>query len=151
VDVTVGLVNPQYVEIRAGLKPGDQVIYAGYETLRDGDPVVAAEWGPNGAVSVPPATGVAPAGVCYTCKMHPDVKSDHPGTCPNCGMTLSRQKAGAPAAPAASAAPPPAAKEVRPAAPGAIDYTCPMHPEVHSDHPGSCPKCGMELVLAKAK
>src|SRR5438874_12444883 len=25
------------------------------------------------------------------------------------------------------------------------EYTCPMHPEVVSDHPGSCPKCGMAL------
>lgn len=25
-------------------------------------------------------------------------------------------------------------------------YTCPMHPEVQSDQPGTCPKCGMELV-----
>ena len=24
-------------------------------------------------------------------------------------------------------------------------YTCPMHPEVRQDHPGSCPKCGMTL------
>lgn len=24
-------------------------------------------------------------------------------------------------------------------------YTCPMHPEVQQDHPGSCPKCGMAL------
>ena len=24
-------------------------------------------------------------------------------------------------------------------------YTCTMHPEVHSDKPGNCPKCGMEL------
>jgi Cu+-exporting ATPase len=31
-----------------------------------------------------------------------------------------------------------------PAAPGAT-YTCPMHPEVVQDHPGSCPKCGMAL------
>ena len=30
------------------------------------------------------------------------------------------------------------------AAPGAI-YTCPMHPEIRQDHPGSCPKCGMAL------
>ncbi len=25
-------------------------------------------------------------------------------------------------------------------------YTCPMHPEVVTDHPGNCPKCGMKLV-----
>ena len=26
-------------------------------------------------------------------------------------------------------------------------YTCPMHPEVLSEQPGNCPKCGMELVI----
>ena len=29
---------------------------------------------------------------------------------------------------------------------GAIIYTCPMHPEVRQNAPGSCPKCGMTLV-----
>ena len=24
-------------------------------------------------------------------------------------------------------------------------YTCPMHPDVHQDHPGDCPECGMAL------
>lgn len=32
------------------------------------------------------------------------------------------------------------------AAPVADDYTCSMHPQVHSDHPGSCPICGMHLI-----
>jgi Cu+-exporting ATPase len=27
----------------------------------------------------------------------------------------------------------------------ASQYTCPMHPEVHSPKPGACPKCGMAL------
>src|SRR6266536_814857 len=30
-------------------------------------------------------------------------------------------------------------------------YTCPMHPEVISDKPGNCPKCGMVLVPVKEK
>ncbi|PYL53383.1 MAG: efflux RND transporter periplasmic adaptor subunit, partial [Verrucomicrobia bacterium] len=29
------------------------------------------------------------------------------------------------------------------------NYTCPMHPEVITDHPGNCPKCGMKLVPLK--
>lgn len=28
-------------------------------------------------------------------------------------------------------------------------YTCTMHPEVVSDKPGKCPKCGMDLVVKK--
>jgi Heavy metal binding domain len=27
-----------------------------------------------------------------------------------------------------------------------LQYTCTMHPEVLSDKPGKCPKCGMTLV-----
>jgi FtsP/CotA-like multicopper oxidase with cupredoxin domain len=30
-------------------------------------------------------------------------------------------------------------------------YTCPMHPEIHADKPGNCPKCGMTLVKEKPK
>lgn len=27
-----------------------------------------------------------------------------------------------------------------------MTYTCPMHPEVQQQEPGSCPDCGMALV-----
>lgn len=30
--------------------------------------------------------------------------------------------------------------------PTKVQYTCTMHPEVLSDKPGKCPKCGMTLV-----
>jgi len=46
-----------------------------------------------------------------------------------------------PTAVTATAAPSAAAS-----APAATVYTCPMHPEVTSDRPGNCPKCGMKLV-----
>lgn len=37
-----------------------------------------------------------------------------------------------------------------PAAVEGATYTCPMHPEVKSDKPGTCPKCGMNLEIVKA-
>jgi hypothetical protein len=42
------------------------------------------------------------------------------------------------------AEPPPAAGQ------GALDYVCPMDPDVRSDKPGKCPRCGMELKLGIA-
>ncbi|MBC7656354.1 MAG: YHS domain-containing protein, partial [Frankiaceae bacterium] len=30
----------------------------------------------------------APAGTIYTCPMHPEIRQDHPGACPICGMAL---------------------------------------------------------------
>jgi len=52
------------------------------------------------------------------------------------------------AAPKPIKRPPPAAKgsAASKSAPAATVYTCPMHPEVQSDAPGQCPKCGMTLV-----
>ena len=29
----------------------------------------------------------------------------------------------------------------------AVQYTCPMHPQISEGHPGSCPICGMTLVI----
>ena len=31
-----------------------------------------------------------------------------------------------------------------------VAYTCPMHPDVLSDEPGKCPKCGMKLLATEA-
>jgi len=118
------------VEIRSGLREGDQVIYAGQEMLTEDDPVVPTEWGASGPLTVPPATGEekASAGTVYTCPMHPEVKMEKPGDCPKCGMKLQPMKA------------------VRGSERGAKPYYCPMDKEVESDHPGKCPKCGMDLV-----
>ena len=34
------------------------------------------------------APAPAPAATVYTCPMHPEVRQDHPGACPKCGMAL---------------------------------------------------------------
>lgn len=39
----------------------------------------------------------------------------------------------------------------QPATQPAKVYVCPMHPEVTSDKPGKCPKCGMKLQLKEDK
>ncbi|WP_457668827.1 heavy metal translocating P-type ATPase [Thiolapillus sp.] len=68
---------------------------------------------------------VADAGAVYTCPMHPEIRQDHPGSCPKCGMALERADV--------------------PQTSVLTEYTCPMHPEIVQDHPGNCPKCGMAL------
>ena len=81
-----------------------------------------------GGSSTRPATPSAPpddGGTVSTCPMHPEVRQDHPGVCPKCGMALE---------PAAVTEP--VTK---------VEYTCPMHPQIVRDQPGSCPICGMAL------
>ena len=48
--------------------------------------------GAHGHVSSAPAgrapSKPAPKGAIYTCPMHPEIRQDHPGNCPICGMAL---------------------------------------------------------------
>ncbi|QSQ20281.1 heavy metal translocating P-type ATPase [Pyxidicoccus parkwayensis] len=76
---------------------------------------------PAPAEPTPPA---AP-GTMYLCPMDPEVRQDHPGACPKCGMALEPES--------------PPVLETR------VEFVCPMHPEVVRDAPGSCPICGMAL------
>jgi Cu+-exporting ATPase len=43
----------------------------------------------------PQAPAAAPIGAVYICPMHPQIRQDHPGTCPICGMALEPELPGA--------------------------------------------------------
>jgi len=60
--------------------------------------------------------------VVYGCPMHPEVISEEPSHCPECGMKLLA---------------------IEP------EYTCPMHPGIVSKESGHCPECGMKLLPAQ--
>ena len=42
----------------------------------------------HAAPTAPSAPNVPPEADAYTCPMHPEVRQDHPGACPKCGMAL---------------------------------------------------------------
>ena len=42
----------------------------------------------NAPVDANATAAAAAAGAIYTCPMHPEVRQDHPGACPKCGMAL---------------------------------------------------------------
>jgi heavy metal translocating P-type ATPase len=86
----------------------------------------------------------------YTCPMHPEVVKDAPGKCPNCGMNLVplTKEVASNLVERHEVPPPPHisySKEQTLKA-DKKEYTCPMHPEVVRNEPGSCPICGMDLV-----
>ena len=74
-------------------------------------------------VRVPPLD-VTRGPTTYVCPMDPEVRQNHPGACPKCGMALEPEI---------------------PIAATKTQWTCPMHPEIVRDGPGSCPICGMAL------
>ena len=43
---------------------------------------------PPDATATPPSAAEAASGTLYTCPMHPEIRQDHPGNCPKCGMSL---------------------------------------------------------------
>jgi Cu+-exporting ATPase len=65
---------------------------AGCKTKFGADPakyLTAATLASATVVTMPPARPEpVVAGAIYTCPMHPEVRQDHPGACPKCGMAL---------------------------------------------------------------
>lgn len=108
----------------------------------------------------------------YYCGMHPDVVSDEPGKCPECGMELLLSKKEQMKAEVTKTYHCPAHLDVTSSKPGKCSkcgksltlskkeemkmkvmkiYACPTHPNVTSNKPGKCAKCGMKLEEKKSK
>lgn len=90
--------------------------------------------------------------IVYTCTMHPEVQSSTPGKCPKCGMKLVVQKpsVNTDQKDAASQNPPTGSRTLE-VMKQLDEYTCTMHPEIRTNAPGTCPKCGMALVSLTPK
>ncbi|MEP6756277.1 MAG: heavy metal-binding domain-containing protein [Chthonomonadales bacterium] len=130
--VTLGTSDGTRVVVESGLQEGQQIITRGYENLNEDDPVSPVEWGASGPKSLPEPSGDSPKMPGMNMPgMKMDIRTKMPGmpSSDSSGTNTSAKKTSMDN--------------------GKKVYTCPMHPEVRSDKPGDCPKCGMKLELVK--
>ena len=83
---TIEEVQPRYpVADCIRLSTGEGMAHTHHDA--SGSPHQAARHAGH-ATAGPDAAPQPPAGTIYTCPMHPEIRSDRPGNCPKCGMTL---------------------------------------------------------------
>jgi Cu(I)/Ag(I) efflux system membrane fusion protein len=129
-EVQTGAESNGMIEVLGGVSPGDQVATSGVF-------LIAAEARISTAAKYWDTTSEAEGGSpAPTMPLEPS--SPPPAPTPH-REPRREAPSSAPSTPAPSATPAGAVEQ---------DFTCPMHPEVHSPGPGHCPKCGMDLVPA---
>jgi hypothetical protein len=108
----------------------------------------------------------SPAVELYTCSMHPEVRAEKAGSCPECGMKLTAESFYQVYACTQKECVHPCIKatagkccgkdlqkmlmskdEIYLSAQLEDEYFCPMHAQVVSDKTGKCPQCGMNLEI----
>jgi Cu(I)/Ag(I) efflux system membrane fusion protein len=135
-EVRVGAEADGMDEVLAGLEAGDRVATSGvFLIAAEARISTAAKYWDNAPEE--PTAGDAALPAPPSASAPPPPSSSMPLRPPESVPTSTRAKT-APQlkAPPTSSAPQPT---------GTV-FTCPMHPEVQSDKPGQCPKCGMDLV-----
>jgi RND family efflux transporter MFP subunit len=130
-ELQVGIESNGMYEVLSGLVPGDVVATSG--TF-----LIAAE------------ARISTASKYWESTSDPSDAAAAPATTPERPTTPKMPGGSVPIAephPRGTTAPPATSSpaSTSPSSPPATDYTCPMHPEVHSPVPGKCPKCGMNL------
>jgi multidrug efflux pump subunit AcrA (membrane-fusion protein) len=136
-EVTTGLVGDRHLtQVLEGLEVGDEVVLSGQflidseSQLQEAIQKMLARRSGDEVAEVREHT-------LHSCPMHPEVLSEEPGRCPECGMDLVER-----------AATDAEWRQLHPSAPELAQpgqYTCPMHPQVVEDEPGRCPICNMFL------
>ena len=81
--------------------------------------------------NVPTSKNGTPIFASYSCPLHPEVVSNHPGTCAKCSSKLVVNRT--------------SSKH------GETVYSCSMHPNETSATPGKCPICGMDMTAKNKK
>ncbi|MBI2252428.1 MAG: efflux RND transporter periplasmic adaptor subunit [Armatimonadetes bacterium] len=126
--ITLGITNGARTEVLSGLKEGDEVIYAGFDYLKEGDLVYPTSWSKSGPQELPLPPMLEGEHKKHSMPEAP-LKEIHHHSAPIPEITKQQNQD----------------KHQE----QTKLYTCPMHPEVISSKPGNCPKCGMKLVLKK--
>ena len=92
-----------------------------------------------------------PKALCYVSPKNPNYIKEAPGKDPEGNELVPVYPTGTPGQQPVAVTPPTATAPV-PKKEGEVKYWhCPMHPEIIQTHPGTCPKCGMELVPFQPK
>jgi hypothetical protein len=153
-EIAIGVESAGMYEVLSGLKAGDVVASSGVFLLAAEARIAAAtsywdappEPGANSVQS--PASAPSPISAPNPVPAPSPVPAPNPISAPEPPVPEPQP------APAPGARKAPSAKRTPeravPQAPAAV-YSCPMHPEVMSDAPGRCPKCGMNLELTAPK
>jgi RND family efflux transporter MFP subunit len=155
VSVGIGRTNADRAEVLSGLKAGDRVIVSGFDNLHDGDRVRVTENADESTAAAPTSLGGRDRTPHGEAARAAATDASVPPPALRGAPSPTERAAPRPSAAHAAATPPPAAPATAApakASPSALAkqlWTCIMHPEVISDHPGKCPKCGMDLVPKK--
>lgn len=145
-EVRVGAEANGAYEVLAGLEPGDVVATSGvFLIAAEARLSTAATYWDQAPEGQGPGAAMPPAGDLSVPNGTAQV-SPTPGILPGTAAAPAMPKPMTPSAATATTSSPthPRAEPVPNAA--ATVFSCPMHPEVQSATPGTCPKCGMTLV-----